>query len=217
MDIKDLLGKLTSGDALSALGSLTGASSKDVQGVLTSALPALLNGAKEQADDAATAEGFVGALSDHAKDDTADVASFLSGVDLEDGGKIIAHLLGAKADATTKKAAESAGVEKAKAGGILSAVAPLLLSLLGQQASSGDNASSNNASGIGGLMGGLLGNVDLGGLLGGIFGGGDSSDDSALTEITTNSKKKKKKKKAEQTEEGQSGGILSSILGFFKG
>ncbi|MBQ7714339.1 MAG: DUF937 domain-containing protein [Clostridia bacterium] len=215
MDIKDLIGKMLNADTLSGLGSLTGASDKDVKGVLASALPALLNGAKGQADDAATAEGFVGALSDHAKVDTANLSSFISGIDLEDGGKIIGHLLGSSAEKTTAEAAEKAGVEKGIAGNILSAAAPLLMSLLGQQTAAGDDAASNNSAGISGLMGSLLGNVDLGSLLGGLFGGSDSSDESTLTELTANgSKKKKKKKKDSKKEEG---GLLNTILGFFKG
>ncbi len=214
MDIKDLMSKMLSADALAGLGSLTGTSEKDVKGVLSSALPALLNGAKGQADDSATAEGFVGALSDHAKVDTADISSFISGIDLEDGGKIIGHLLGGNAEKTTAEAAEKAGVEKGAAGNILSAAAPLLMSLLGQQTSSGDDAASNNSSGIAGLMGSLLGNVDLGSLLGGLFGGSDSGEEAPLTELTSSNSKKKKKKKEDKKEEG---GLLSTILGFFKG
>ena len=208
MDIKDLMGKMLSADTLKEVGNLTGASQKDVKSVLTSALPSLLNGAKGQADDAATVEGFVGALSDHAKDDTKDISSFISGIDLEDGGKIVGHLLGKDADKTTAAAADAAGIEKSTAGNIISAVAPLLLSLLGQQAASGENASSNNASGIASLMGSLLSNIDLGSLLGGLLGGG-----AAAEEETTGGKKKKKKKDDKKNE----GGVLDSILGLFKG
>ncbi len=214
MDIKELMSTMLSGDAIKGLGDITGASSKDVKNVLSSALPSILEGVQGQANNAETAEGFVGALADHAKDDTADVKSFLSGVDLEDGGKILGHLLGKDAEKTTKAAAESAGVEETRAGGILAAAAPLRMSLLGQTAASGDNASSNNASGIGGLMGSLLGNIDLGSILGGLFGGSDDSEASGLADLTaTDSKKKKKKKKDEE----KKGGVLSTILGFFKG
>lgn len=210
MDIQDLMGKMLSGDTLKGLGQLTGSSQKDVKGVLTAALPAMLEGARGQATDAKTAEGFVGALADHARDDTRDLSSFISGVDLADGGKILGHLLGNKT-AVTESAAQSAGVEPTKAGSILAGAAPLLMSLLGQQTASGENASGNNASGIGGLMGSLLGSVDLGSLLGGLLGG---SDDSAASASTTG--KKKKKKKTSSNNSG-GGGLLNSILGLFKG
>ena len=121
MDIKDLMGTLLSSDSLKGLSGITGTSQKDVKNVLSSALPSIPDGVMGQANDTQTAEGFVGALSDHAKDDTSDLSSFLSGIDLEDGGKIIAHLLGGHAEKTTEAAAEKAGVEKGKAGSILSA------------------------------------------------------------------------------------------------
>jgi hypothetical protein len=171
MDINELMSTMLSKDTVKGLGKLTGTSQKGVRGVLSSALPSMLNGAKAQADDSDTASGFVKALSDHAKDDTNDIGAFISGIDLNDGGKIIGHLLGNSAQATAQKAAESAGVKATKANNILSAAAPLLMSLIGQQVSSGSNASSNNASGISGLMGSLLSNTDIGSLIGGLAGG----------------------------------------------
>ncbi len=211
MDIKELMGTMLSSETVGAIGKAAGAPGADVRSVLSSALPSLLSGAKGQADNVSTAEGFVGALSDHAKDSTSDISSFLSGVDLEDGGKIVGHLLGSDADKTTKAAAEKAGVEKSKAGNILSAAAPLLMSLLGQNAASGANAESNNAGGIAGIMGSLLSNVDLGSVIGGLF----SSGDKPASASSASTSKKKKKKTSKKDEE--SGGLLGSILGLFKG
>ena len=208
MDIKELMGTMLSSETVGAIGKAAGASGSDVKSVLSSALPSLLEGAKGQAHDTATAEGFVGALSDHAKDNTSDISSFLSGVDLEDGGKIVGHLLGTDADKTTKAAADKAGVDKSKAGSILSAAAPLLMSLLGQNASSGANAESNNAGGIAGIMGSLLSNVDLGSVIGGLF----SSNDTAPSNASASKKKKKTSKK-----DDEGGGFLSGLLGLFKG
>ena len=202
MNINSILNTMMSEDSVKGVADLVGVSSKDVQSVLSSALPALLDGAKGQANDAGTAEGFAGALADHAKADTGNISSFLSGVDLEDGGKIVSHLLGGKKEDTTQKAAQKAGVDAGKPGNILSAAAPLLMSLLGQQTAS--EGSSNNASGIGGLMGNLLGSVDVGSLLGGLLGGSSSSGSSA-------SNKKKKKKKNDD------GNVLSGLLDLFKG
>jgi len=171
MDINGLMSTMLSKDTVKGLGKLTGTSQKGVKGVLASALPSMLSGAKAQADGTDTASGFVKALSDHAKDDTADIGSFISGIDLNDGSKIINHLLGSSASGTAKEAAEAAGVKESKANNILAAAAPLLMSLIGQQVSSGSNSSSNNASGISGLMGSLLGNGDVTSLISGIAGG----------------------------------------------
>ncbi len=180
MDIQELLGQLVSSDSLKNIGKAAGASKKDVKNVLTSALPSLVGGLQTQAS-GDTAEGFANALNDHAKADTSSIGSFLSNVDLEDGGKIVAHLLGSDADKTTKAAAQNAGVSTNKAGSILSAAAPLLMSLVGQQ-----TGGQNTGSGVGGVISGLLGNVDLGSVISGLAGGSSG------------------------------GGILGTIMGFFK-
>ena len=132
---------------------------------MTQALPALLSGAKGQADDKDTAESFANALSDHAKSDTSDLGSFLGNIDMEDGGKIIAHLLGSDKQSTIKKIAKEAGVSNKKTTNILSAIGPLLMSLLGQQADEDDNKDS----GVEGLIGALLENVDVGELVTGLL------------------------------------------------
>ncbi len=203
MDFKKLAGTLLSSDSISGLSTATGATGNEIKKVLSNALPALLNGAKNQADDDNTSASFVKALSQHAKDDTKDVSSFLGKVDMADGAKIIGHLLGAEKNDVVKDVAKKAGVSQKKTNSILSAIAPLLLSLLGQQAQEEDNSSP-----IGGLMGSLLGNADMGSLLVGLLGG------SSATEETTTTNGKKKKKKKEKEEAG--GNLLSGLFNLLK-
>lgn len=161
MDLQKLTSTLLSADTLSGLSNLTGSSNSDITNVLTEALPALLNGAKAQADDESTTEGFANALAQHAKDDTNDLAGFLGNVDLADGAKIVSHLLGSDKSDITSAVAKKAGVSSDTTNQIMSAVGPLLMSLLGQQADEDDNKDS----GVGALLGSLLDNVDLGELL----------------------------------------------------
>ena len=194
MDLSKIAGSLLSSDSLKGLSNLTGADNKDITNVLTSALPSLLSGATEQAKDKKTAEGFATALAQHAKDDTSDLTSFLGNVDLNDGAKIIGHLLGSGKEETVKKAAKASGVSEKKTGDILSAIAPMLLSLLGQQAEEDDN----KESGASGLVGALLDNVDVGSLLSGLISTDTSSD------------KDDKKKPASSNK--KSGGIIGGIL-----
>lgn len=171
MDLKKLAGSLLSSDAISGLGKLTGATGSDITSVLTSALPSLLSGANEQAKDSGTSEGFVNALAQHAKDDTSNLTSFLGNIDLTDGSKIISHLLGANESSVVKSVAKETGVSQKKTASILSAAAPLLMSLLGQQADDDKDSGLD----IGGLIGGLVDNVDVTSLLTGLLGGGSSS------------------------------------------
>ena len=119
------------------------------------------------------------------------MSSFLQGVDLIDGGKIIGHLLGLNNNNALSMISQQTGVNNQNTGNILAAAAPLLMSLLGQQLGSNNaNASpsllSSNATNMmqgldmASLLTGLLGGTQqakpqqkpslLGSLLGGLFG-----------------------------------------------
>ena len=175
MDLQALMSTMLSEESIQNLGAKAEASPDEVRGVLGSALPLLLNGANAQATNQDTASGFLGALQQHAQDDASNVGSFLGGVDMADGAKIIGHLFGGNTGAQTQAVAQQAGVSQAKTGNILAAVAPLLLTLLGQQAASGSNSANNNALGIGSLMGSLLGSGDMTSMLGSMLGMGGAA------------------------------------------
>ena len=203
MDLSKIAGSLLSNDSLKGLSNLTGADNKDITNVLTSALPSLLSGATEQAKDKKTSEGFAAALAQHAKDDTSDLTSFLGNVDLADGAKIIGHLLGSGKEETVKKAAKASGVSKKKTGDILSAVGPMLLSLLGQQAEEDDD----KETGASGLVGALLDNVDVGSLLSGLI-----STDTSSTSTSGKKKPASGKKKPASSKKSDASGIIGGIL-----
>lgn len=190
MDINSLLGTLLSSDSVSGVSKATKADDNEVQSVLNAALPMLLKGAKKQSEDKDTAESFATALLSHGKKDTSNLSSFLKNVDLDDGSKIIGHLLG-KDDDSVKKIAKSSGVSTKKTGDILSAAAPLLMSLLGQESAS--KKSDNNVALE--LAGALLKNVDVGDLIGDLLGGDN------------------KKKKSSKKKDNDAGEIIGDILG----
>lgn len=205
MDLQKLASTLLSADAVSGLSKRSGASSSEVKKVLTQALPILLGGADEQAKGKDTADGFAAALSSHAKSSTLDLSDFLGNVDLEDGSKIIGHLLGGKKASTTKAIAKKAGVSGNKTSTILEAAAPLLMSLLGQQADEDDNKDS----GVGTLIGTLLSNVDVGELLVGLL----TDDEDTKKKSKKSSSKKSSKKSAGSNDLGSVvGSLLSKLL-----
>ena len=190
MDMTSLLGVLLSSDSVSGVSKATKADDKEVASVLNAALPMLLKGAKKQSEDKDTAESFATALLSHGKKDTSNLSSFLKNVDLDDGSKIIGHLLG-KDDNSVKKIAKTSGVSTKKTGDILSAAAPLLMSLLGQESAS--KKSDNNVALE--LAGALLKNVDVGDLIGDLLGGDN------------------KKKKSSKKKDNDAGEIIGDILG----
>lgn len=207
MDLQKLTSTLLSSDAINGLSKRSGASTSEVKKVLGQALPALLGGADEQAKGADTSAGFAAALSSHAKSNTLDLSDFLGNVDLEDGSKIIGHLLGGSTDKTTKTVAKKAGVSNSKTSTIMSAAAPLLMSLLGQQADEDDDKDS----GVGALIGTLLSNVDVGELLVGLLTDDDNTKKKTSGKKTT--KKASSKKAAGSSDLGSIvGGLLSKLL-----
>jgi len=226
MDLQKIASTLLSADAVEGLSKRSGASASDVKSVLTQALPALLGGVDEQAKGADTADGFSAALSDHAKNSTLDLSGFLGNVDLEDGAKIIGHLLGGNTSDTTKSVAKKAGVSNKKTSSILSAAAPLLMSLLGQQADEDDKKDS----GVGSLIGSLLSNVDVGELLSGLLTDQDTTKKKKSTKKTsankttakkstkkTTTKKTSTKKKSSSKKADDSSSLGSIVGGFLKG
>ena len=185
MELASMLKTMLNADSIAKMSEKTGTSTDEVKSVLLSALPALLKGVQGQASNRETVAGFAGALDSHARDDTSDIAAFLSQVDLEDGEKIVGHLLGGDQGETTRAAAKKAGLSTAATGSILGAAAPLLMSLLGQQATQAVQAQPQNGGGQqaapsgAGVLAGMLGAQQqnakpsgLGGLLSGLFGGG---------------------------------------------
>jgi len=205
MDINKLAGVLLGSDSISGLSSLTKVDDKDVNSVLAEALPALLLGANNQAKGKDTTESFAEALADHAKADTKDVEGFFGNIDLEDGAKIIGHLLGSEKSDVTKKVAKKTGVSDDKTAMILSAAAPLLMSLLGQQADEDDNKNA----GVETLIGALLENVDLADLLTSSLTG--ESDSKKSTKSGTKKKAAKKKEESSTT-----GSIVNALFKLLK-
>ncbi|MBQ9814319.1 MAG: DUF937 domain-containing protein [Lachnospiraceae bacterium] len=174
MDLSSILKTLTSNDSVNQLSSLTGTSQTDVSNILSSALPQLLNGAQQQATNKDTAAGFANALAAHSKDNSDDIMSFFGGVDMADGQKIVNHLLGQKQAAqTAQNISQKSGVSTANISNVLSAAAPLLMTLMGKQATSqAKTAQTAQANAQGGL--------DLGNIVGSLFGGGADKDNDGL-------------------------------------
>lgn len=169
MDITSLIGTLLSSDSITGVSKTTKASSNDVQSILAAALPALLSGAQAQAEDKNTAASFTQALATHGKKDTSDLSSFLGKVDMDDGSKIINHLLGSDSKALDSIAKQS-GVSVKTVTKVLSAAAPLLMSLMGQKDNDDDD---DNA--LGNIAAALIKNADVGNLVGALLGGGSGS------------------------------------------
>ena len=165
MDVTSLISTVVSDDSVNQISRATSIPAKDVQSVLASALPSLLGGALQQSSDESTAAGFANALTQHSASDTSNLGSFLGNVDLGDGAKIIAHLLGGSSSSVVNQASQQSGISAKDTMKILSIAAPLIMSLLGKQTSS----QQSSGSAIGSIMSGLLKNADIGKILLGLL------------------------------------------------
>lgn len=190
MDLMSIMSAMMGGSNTTGISQATGTQSGDVTSILASALPALLSGAGQQASNASTADSFAQALTYHAADNTSNTASFYKNVDLDDGAKIVKHLLGSNSSAAIKSIASDAGVTQKQASNVLAAAAPMLMSLIGQQTEQETRAAQTQAaktSQTSSLMSSLLGNVDLGSLAGSLLSSAVSTNTSAAKKKTTKS------------------------------
>lgn len=180
--------RLIDKDTLRAVSKRANVQEESVRKVLSSALPALLEGFEEDAgrDEA----GLENALASHAQRDASDMQGFLQAADTADGEKILSHLLGGKKEALLESTSKKAGLSGNKTLLILALCAPLLLSLLGKDGK--EEQESNGGSILGNLMGGGSGGLATV-LLSSMLGGSSPSQQSG----------------------GLNGALLQSLLGNF--
>lgn len=205
MDLNSIMGLLLGGSSTSGISQATGANSTDVTSILANALPSLLAGANKQATQTSTATSFAKALQSHAQDDTSNLASFYNNVDLNDGAKIVQHLFGNRTNSTVKAIANQAGVTQNQAASVLSAAAPLMMSLLGQQTTAQTKTATTQKAKTAqttNLMSSLLSNVDVTSLVGNMLGSG-----------TTTKKTTTKKKSGVDLSDGLDVGDVVGLLG----
>jgi len=156
--ILDLLNGPIGKTIISGVAGSTGQDSGKTGSVLTMALPVLMKAMERNASTPEGAQGLMGALSKHDGGILDNLGGlFGGGVDesvTNEGGKILGHILGNKTSGVEQVISQKSGVDAGAVGNILKTAAPLLMGMLGKQ--SRQNGVSD-ASGLTGLIGGLLG------------------------------------------------------------
>lgn len=156
--ILDLLNSDTGKAIISGVAGSTGQDTNKTSSVLTMALPVLMKAMQRNAATPQGAESLKSALNKHdggILDNLGDL--FNGGVNsdvLQDGSKILGHVLGSKQQGVEKVIGQKAGMDTGAVADILKTAAPILMGLLGKQ-SRQENV--NNPSDLSGLLGGLLG------------------------------------------------------------
>ncbi|MGB6269136.1 MAG: DUF937 domain-containing protein, partial [Olleya sp.] len=157
--ILDLLNSDLGKTIISGVSGSTGTDQNKTSSVLTMALPVLMKAMERNASTPEGAEGLLGALKGKHNGSILDNLGdlFGGGVNEEvttDGSKILGHVLGSKQQGVEKVIGEKSGLDMGSVGNILKVAAPILMGVIGKQATQ-NNVSSQ--SDLGGLLGGLLG------------------------------------------------------------
>lgn len=155
MDILELLsGQLDSEKVLQQLSMTSGADSSQVQKVVQMGLPALLESLGRNSKTEQGASSLAKALDSHKDDKVDDIEDFLKNVNLDDGSKIIGHVLGGNNQKVQRNLAKQTGVEDNQVSSIMNQLAPLLLGTLGKQKAINNVGSAGIESMISGIING---------------------------------------------------------------
>ncbi len=157
--ILDLLNSDLGKQIIGGVAGSTGNDQGKTSSVLTMALPVLMKAMQRNASTPEGAEGLMGAIngkhSGAILDNLGDL--FSGGVNEDvtnDGDKILSHVLGAKRTGVESVIGQKTGMDSSSVAQILKVAAPILMGVLGKQASQNNVSGSN---GIGDMLGGLLG------------------------------------------------------------
>ena len=127
MNLLDMLtGAMTSQESVDALAGKTGASADQTSSLISAALPLLMGALTNNASSENGAQSLLGALSQHT--DTNTMAQQLASADVEDGEKIIEHILGGNSANVIQSLSGQTGMDSSQVSSMLNNMAPAMMS-----------------------------------------------------------------------------------------
>jgi hypothetical protein len=159
--LNDLLSQLTKSSVVKTMGKQVAADPNQVKQLIQLGLPTLIQAMNQNASTPQGAKSLAKALDDHKDDPVSNISAYLKNVDTQDGAKILGHVLGSKSSGVERKLSAQTGLQPNQVSGVLSQLAPVLMGLLGQQKAQ----QGVSVDGLGMLLGGLLGNSDMMGMV----------------------------------------------------
>ena len=205
--LADILGGALGGDALSKLAGQLGTDEGGAQKALSAALPTILGRLKENADTPEGAAALADAVNkDHDGSILDQVGSLFGGGDASgEGSKIVGKVFGGDAPAAHQYIAQNGGIDAAKAAGLLSTLAPLVLGALGK---AGKSTGGLQADGLSGMLGGLMGGGGgLSSILGGLLGGAGNAASTGAGGASSSASG------AASSATGAAGGMMGKVTG----
>jgi hypothetical protein len=119
---------MTSSSSLDTMSRRTGGSNDQMAALITAALPILLRAMTENASTKSGAASLQEALTQHTE--TGSVAEQFETADIDDGAKILQHILGGNSSSVMNGLSRQSGLSNDQVGSALGALAPVLLSSL---------------------------------------------------------------------------------------
>ena len=158
MDMETIMKLMLQSGALEQVSGMLGVDGKSAESAIETVMPLLLQGMQGQMKNEDTKYGFLQALNDHSKQDTRDLRQAVKTADVDDGAKIVRHLLGAQEEEVAAKAKKRSGLDTKTILKIMAILAPILMSKMGQTAKA-ETAKSSSGDMMK-VVGGLLDGVD---------------------------------------------------------
>ena len=127
MDLLSLMTQqMTTEGAVNSLSSDNGVSAKQASGLVSAALPILMQAMTNNASSQSGAASLLGALGQHQSQLT--IEDQIKDADKDDGGKIIGHILGSNASGVISQLASQNNMSTSQASSLMAQIAPALLS-----------------------------------------------------------------------------------------
>ncbi|MBR4018496.1 MAG: DUF937 domain-containing protein [Clostridia bacterium] len=188
--INILAKELMNDSSVKQIAKASGVKADQAENVIGNAIPLLVQAMSDNAGTKEGAESLFGALGQHASSESA--AEQLKNTDAVDGDKIIGKILGSNKQGVTDALAKQAGITRGNTASILSLMAPVLLSLIGNQTNNNNTSSGGLSSllslftdddmgqnGAGNGLGSGMGNIGTALLMSALLGGGNNNNNSS--------------------------------------
>lgn len=166
MDLQNMLQEMMKNpNVLREMGKKVGASEGQVQKATLMGIPTLVEALNRNAKEEGSKVGLAKAMEAHRYDDVDNLESYVNKADLQDGNKMLDHILGGNKGTVENRISASSGLGGSQVQMLLSLLAPMLMGMLGKKKKE-ENVSDHNISDLTDLLkGGLSQGSGSGGLM----------------------------------------------------
>ncbi len=166
MDLQNMLQEIMKNpNLLKEMGNKVGASEGDVQKATMMGIPTLVEALNRNSKEEGSRAGLAKAMEAHRYDDVDNLENYLKKADMEDGNKMLGHILGGNKSNVENRISASSGLGGSQVQMLLSLLAPMLMGMLGTKKKEA-NVSDHKISDLTDLLkGGLSQSSGGGGLM----------------------------------------------------